>query len=102
MNLLSNAIKHTARGQRVVATLESSGDRVRVSVFNPGAPIPPHVAARMFDRFFRADEVRARAGESHGLGLAIVNAIARMHGGSVFVEPQSGGNRIGFEFPKAF
>jgi len=101
VNLLSNAIKHTVRGERIVARLETSGGRVRMSVFNPGAPIPPHVAARMFDRFYRADEVRARAGESHGLGLAIVQAIARMHGGSVFVEPQTGGNRVGLEFPKS-
>jgi two-component system heavy metal sensor histidine kinase CusS len=71
-----------------------------VSVFNPGEPIPPLVAARMFDRFFRGDEVRARAGESHGLGLAIVRAIARMHGGSVFVEPLADGNRVGLEFPR--
>lgn len=100
VNLLSNAVKHAGRGQRIAARLETSGANVRVSVFNPGVPIPPHVAARMFDRFFRADEARARAGESHGLGLAIVRAIAHMHGGSVFVEPQANGNRVGLEFPK--
>ena len=100
MNLLSNAIKHSGRGQRIVARLETAGGRVRISVFNPGVPIPADVAARMFDRFFRADEVRARAGESHGLGLAIVRAIASMHGGRVFVEPGVGGNRIGLEFPR--
>ncbi len=96
-NLLSNAIKHTSPGQRIVVRLESTRGRVRVSVFNPGVPIAPQVAARMFDRFYRADEVRARVGESHGLGLAIVRAIASMHGGSVFVEPQSGGNSVGLE-----
>jgi len=96
-NLLSNAIKHTSPGQRIVVRLESTHRRVRVSVFNPGVPIAPQVAARMFDRFYRADEVRARVGESHGLGLAIVRAIASMHGGSVFVEPQSGGNSVGLE-----
>jgi len=99
VNLLSNAIKHTGPEQRIVTRLETAGDRVQVSVFNPGPPIPPHVAARMFDRFFRADEVRARAGESHGLGLAIVRAIAHMHGGSVFVEPQAGGNCVGMDLP---
>lgn len=99
VNLLSNAIKHSGRGQRIVARLETAGGRVRISVFNPGQPIPSDIARRMFDRFFRADEVRARAGESHGLGLAIVRAIASMHGGRVFVEPGVGGNRIGLEFP---
>ena len=96
-NLLSNAIKHTNPGQRIVVKLESTRGRVRVSVFNPGVPIAPQVAARMFDRFYRADEARARVGESHGLGLAIVRAIASMHAGSVFVEPQSGGNAVGLE-----
>lgn len=100
VNLLSNAIKHSGRGQRIVARLETAGGRVRISVFNPGVPIPADIAGRMFDRFFRADEVRARAGESHGLGLAIVRAIASMHGGRVFVEPGVGGNRIGLEFPR--
>ena len=98
-NLLSNAIKHTAPGQRIVARIDAAGTRVRLSVVNPGAPIPPQVAERMFDRFYRADEARARAGESHGLGLAIVRAIASMHGGSVFVDRQAEGNGVGFEFP---
>lgn len=101
VNLLSNAIKHTSRGQRIEARLETSDGRVRISVFNPGEPIAADVSTRMFDRFFRADSVRARAGESHGLGLAIVRAIAFMHGGSVFVESGAGGNRIGLEFPES-
>lgn len=100
-NLLSNAIKHTAPGRRIVARIETGGGRVRLSVFNPGTPIPPQVAERMFDRFYRADEARARVGESHGLGLAIVKAIASMHGGSAFVDVQAAGNGVGFEFPSA-
>jgi two-component system heavy metal sensor histidine kinase CusS len=101
VNLLVNAIKHTERGQAITLRIEPLEDRVRLSALNPGSPIAPHVAARMFDRFFRVDEARAGTGESHGLGLAIVWAIARMHGGRVFVDSGTQGNQVGFEIPVA-
>ena len=100
VNLLSNAIKNTERGRTITVSVETGPGAARLSVLNPGEPISGDDAARMFDRFFRADEARARSGESHGLGLAIVRAIARMHGGSVFVESGAAGNRVGFEFPR--
>lgn len=99
VNLLVNAIGHTNRGQRIEVTIEARHADVRLSVKNPGLPIPEHVRARMFDRFFRADDARARAGEVHGLGLTIVAAIARMHGGTVFAEYGGGANCIGFVIP---
>jgi two-component system heavy metal sensor histidine kinase CusS len=101
VNLLVNAIKHTERGLEITLRIGSSADRVSLSVWNPGRPIPPEIASRMFDRFFRGDQARVRTGESHGLGLAIVWAIARMHGGRVFVDSTGQGNRIGFEIPAA-
>ena len=99
VNLLVNAIKHTERGQAITLRIESNAGRVSLSAWNPGQPIPPQVASRMFDRFFRGDQARVRSGESHGLGLAIVWAIARMHGGRVFVDSNAQGNRVGFEIP---
>ncbi|CAG0932897.1 two-component system, OmpR family, heavy metal sensor histidine kinase CusS [Rhodocyclaceae bacterium] len=98
-NLLVNAIKHTERGQTITLCIEPHADRVRLYVSNPGSPIPVHLASRMFDRFFRGDEARTRAGESHGLGLAIVRAVARMHGGGVFVDSDGRVNRVGFDIP---
>ncbi len=99
VNLLSNAIKHSERGDTIFLRVETSPEATRLSVLNPGEPIAPTVAARMFDRFFRGDEARAGADESHGLGLAIVRAVARMHAGRVFVESGATGNLVGFEFP---
>ncbi len=100
-NLLSNAIRHAQGGRPVELHLAALPGKVRVWVFNAGEPIPPDVAARMFDRFFRANAARSEHTTRHGLGLAIVHAIARMHGGSVFVQTQADGNAIGFEIPSA-
>ena len=53
----------------------------------------------MFDRFYRADTSRSRRQAGHGLGLAIVAAVARMHGGTVFVERIGKANRVGLTLP---
>jgi two-component system heavy metal sensor histidine kinase CusS len=98
-NLLSNAIKYGAPGQYVSVSIEALPGKARVSVFNVGVPIPADVATRMFDRFYRADEARSQCSAHHGLGLAIVQAIAQMHGGATFVETDATGNRVGFEIP---
>jgi len=85
-NLLDNATKYTPRGGSVRVELESRGDRYLVSVRDDGAGIPPEAQARVFDRFFRADEARTRdpAGTGGaGLGLSIAWRIARAHGGDL-------------------
>ena len=99
VNLLVNAIRHTNHGQHIEVAIEVRRADVALMVKNPGLPIPERIRARMFDRFFRADDARARAGESHGLGLTIVAAIARMHGGTVFAEYGGGANCVGFVIP---
>lgn len=100
-NLLSNAIQHASGGRRLELHIEAAPGKVRMWVFNTGEPLTSGVASRMFDRFFRASEARSEHGERHGLGLAIVQAVARMHGGGVFVSPQTDGNSIGFYIPSA-
>lgn len=99
VNLLSNAVRHSPRGAQVSIRIEALNGPIRISAFNPGEPIPTKTANLMFNRFFRGDQARVRNGESHGLGLAIVRAVALMHGGTVFVESGGGGNRVGFEIP---
>lgn len=98
-NLLSNAIKHTPRGGTIELRLRRDGDEAIVEVYNPGEPIPEAVRIRMFDRFFRADGSRQHSGESVGLGLSIVRAIAVMHRGSVFVQSEANGNTVGLRLP---
>lgn len=53
----------------------------------------------LFDRFYRAEAARTHAGSNHGLGLAIVSAIARMHSGETFAESMNGQTRIGLLLP---
>lgn len=102
VNLLTNAVRHTAPGGEIVVTIEASGEAVRLWVQNPGAPIPGPVRERMFDRFFRAEPSRTRSGPSLGLGLglAIVAATVRMHGGAVFADRVGAVNRVGFTLPR--
>jgi two-component system, OmpR family, heavy metal sensor histidine kinase CusS len=65
-------------------------------VRNKGAPIQEAHLARLFDRFYRLDPARENSGDSHGLGLAVVKAVACMHGGSVFARCEDGEVLVGF------
>ncbi|WP_188589835.1 heavy metal sensor histidine kinase [Achromobacter denitrificans] len=94
-NLISNAIKATPRGGEIVLACSASPAGARVEVRNPGAPIPAADLPRIFDRFFRSGQTRAPRSEGHGLGLAIVRAIARMHGGEVDAASDARGTVIG-------
>lgn len=99
VNLLTNAIRHTRAGDTIRVLVEADHGLIALSVLNPGPEIPAPVRARMFGRFYRADTSRARSQAGHGLGLAIVAAVARMHGGTVSVERIGPVNRVGFTLP---
>jgi two-component system heavy metal sensor histidine kinase CusS len=98
-NLLSNAIRYTDSGERVEVFLERDREKAVIRVSNPGPPIPETVRDRLFERFYRADEARSRDTEGAGLGLAIVNAIARSHGGGVSVSSSGGSNIFAIWIP---
>ncbi|MDH0740285.1 heavy metal sensor histidine kinase [Achromobacter spanius] len=94
-NLLSNAIKASPRGLNIDIFCSGSGSEGDIKVRNMGTPIEPEALPRIFDRFFRADTARSGRAEGHGLGLAIVHAIARMHGGAAFAVSNRGGTEVG-------
>ncbi len=87
-NLMDNAVRHTPSGGTVdVEVARADGQTVDVSVRDTGEGIASHVLPRVFERFVRADPSRSgESGGGAGLGLAIVQRIARLHGGSVRVE----------------
>lgn len=94
-NLLGNALRFSTRGSTVRIVLSMASGALRTDVVNAGEEIPAADLPRLFERFYRGDAGRARH-DGHGLGLAIVGAIARMHGGSTTAESARGETRIGF------
>ncbi len=96
-NLLANATRYGQRGSRVVVRIEAAGSHGEVSlcVENQGAPIDAQALPRLFDRFYRADAARQDSSQHHGLGLAIVAAVARMHGGQTWASSEAGYTRVG-------
>ncbi|WP_371151738.1 sensor histidine kinase [Buchananella felis] len=101
-NLLANARVHTPAGTRVQLEVARVGDRVVVEVSDDGPGIDPALLPRIFDRFARGDSSRARTGAgSSGLGLAIVQAIVRAHGGQIGVESASTGTTFRLSLPAA-
>ncbi len=100
-NLLSNAIRATPRGRGIDLYCIARQDQIEIRVRNPGAPIAAHALPRIFDRFYRGDDARSRRADGHGLGLAIVRAIARMHGGNAFAHCSGQGTEVGFTLSRA-
>ncbi|MFY9513977.1 MAG: heavy metal sensor histidine kinase [Rubrivivax sp.] len=101
-NLLSNATRYATPGSTIRVRIESGGGRARISVENEGSPIEQEHLPRLFDRFYRAERSRRQVGASnHGLGLAIVAAIARMHQGEPFARSADGITAIGLDVPSS-
>ena len=94
-NLIDNGLRHGAPPVEVRAV--DRGGMVRIAVRDHGGGIPPGFAPRALDRFSRADEARATGGA--GLGLAIVAAIARAHGGDVRLRDAEPGTVAELDLP---
>ena len=98
MNLVDNALMHGG-GAVELAAVERDGF-VELHVRDGGAGFPDDFRARAFDRFSRADEARSRGGS--GLGLSIVELVARAHGGGVGLRDRpSGGADVWISLPIA-
>lgn len=96
-NLLGNAARYAERGSVIQVRVELlAPGQVSLGVHNTGSRIAEVHLPRLFDRFYRADPSRTDASRHHGLGLAIVAAIAKMHGGAVQAESSGAGTCIRF------
>jgi two-component system OmpR family sensor kinase len=89
-NLLGNVRAHTPVGAPARVTLRRAGGLALVEVVDSGPGLGADEAARVFERFYRADPSRSRDRGGSGLGLAIVAAIAEAHGGRASVESRPG------------
>lgn len=85
VNLLSNALKYTPSGGKTEVAVKSSGKLAVITVRDNGQGIPPEDLPYVFERFYRADSSRTRLTGGSGLGLSIVEAIVRAHGGHITV-----------------
>jgi signal transduction histidine kinase len=93
LNLLENALRHTDPGTAVEASVERRNGEVVLAVEDDGPGIPPELAEKVFERFFRGAGDRSG---STGLGLAIVRAVAGSHDGTVELEPPLDGRGARF------
>jgi PAS domain S-box-containing protein len=89
LNLLSNAFKFTLEGT-IEVTLRRGDDGFELVVADTGTGIPQAELPRLFERFHRVEGAKGRTYEGSGIGLALVQELARQHGGSVAVESELG------------
>lgn len=85
LNLLSNAFKFTFAGE-IAVRIRDAGGSVEMTVSDSGIGVPPDELPRMFERFHRVENARGRSHEGSGIGLALVNEIVKLHGGSIAVD----------------
>ncbi len=98
-NLLSNAIKYSEPGSRIDVLCKMSDHEVIYQVKDRGLGIPSHQQSRVFEKFFRADNVMTRESGT-GLGLYIAKAIVEGHGGKIWFESKEGeGSTFSFSLP---
>jgi signal transduction histidine kinase len=87
LNLVSNAFKFTFEGE-IEVKLRQADDHVELTVRDTGTGIPAHELPKLFERFHRVAGAHGRTHEGSGIGLALVQELVKLHGGSVSVDSQ--------------
>jgi PAS domain S-box-containing protein len=89
LNLLSNAFKFTFEGE-IAVSLRRAGESVELTVRDTGTGIPPEELPRLFERFHRVQGARSRSFEGSGIGLALVQELVHLHGGTIAATSEMG------------
>ncbi|MGZ4403464.1 MAG: sensor histidine kinase [Gaiellaceae bacterium] len=97
--LIENAVEHTSEPDVIELAAERAGAGVEIRVRDEGTGIPADALDRIFERFVRADPARTRRNGGAGLGLAIVDAIARAHDGCPVVSSSPTGSTFALRLP---
>jgi signal transduction histidine kinase len=95
-NLLDNAIKFSPAGTPLRLKVSAAGNRVRVTIGDQGPGIPPEEREHVLKRFVRLDAARSTPGS--GLGLSLVDAVARLHGAALTLGDAGPGLVVCLEF----
>jgi two-component system heavy metal sensor histidine kinase CusS len=100
-NLFTNALNYTERGGSItLAALQTENSTVEVVVNDTGCGIDPELLPKIFDRYFWVEASRKKEHKGTGLGLDIVKAIMKLHGGSVAIQSELGrGTTMTLLFP---
>jgi PAS domain S-box-containing protein len=99
-NLLSNAVKYSPHGGPIRVQVERQSQAVCLAVADQGIGIPQADLPRLFQRFYRADNVDPQQISGMGIGLYVVRAIVELHGGQVDAEsPEAGGSIFTIRLP---
>lgn len=96
-NLVENAIRHTPAGSKITLGLEILASGIQGVISDTGQGIPEDQRTKVFEHFYRIDTARATAG--NGLGLALVGAIAKLHGIQIELQDNNSGLRVVLNFP---
>ncbi len=100
LNLLQNAYKYSGQDKRIGLSVRAHGRWVDLSVEDHGMGIAPRDRKRIFERFYRVDNLLTRKTEGSGLGLAITKRIVEDHGGRISVHSTLGqGSRFTLHLP---
>ena len=85
LNLLSNALKFTFEGE-ITVSLRQTGGIAELVIRDTGTGVPAAEMPRLFERFYRVENAKARTHEGSGIGLALVQELLKLHGGSITAE----------------
>jgi signal transduction histidine kinase len=86
INLLNNAVKYSGKGKKIIISASRIGGEAYFSVKDFGLGIPKRQQHRIFEKFFRADNIATTSQEGTGLGLYIAKSIVEAHGGKINLE----------------
>jgi len=99
-NLVDNAIKYSPEASTITIHVDGGPEQATMTVADEGSGIPPEHRDRIFDRFYRIDEGRAREMGGTGLGLAIAKWAVEANGGQIALEPTSKGSVFRISLPR--
>jgi histidine kinase len=98
LNLIGNALQYTPGGGQVRVTASRGDSEVQMSIEDSGIGIPPEHLPHVFDRFYRVDKSRSRAGGGSGIGLTIARYLVEAHGGRIWASSRGPGQGSTFTF----
>lgn len=101
INFMNNAMDHVDGKKVIKLTVKSTGNKIRVSIYNSGQPIPEESLDKVWSSFYKVDKARTRDFGGTGLGLSIVRAIQEAHANSYGVANLNDGVEFWFEMDLA-